>query len=289
MIAITNPSNKLRRQWRQQILAHCNPRHVAARKGFAALAFVDQANASSEFVDINNLLVVLVYEDDAYRSDHRSLRLSGYKVSRVTDGVQWGGAENCRLYKDLTLAPQHGARGQRCDRSKHELLALALRLDRRLSRAARHPAAPWTGMWLPRLWAGFRTHQAETLRGEGPEFERACHKQSRAASEVFRESAHHIAGLTAYPLDWVSAQLGSAVAVFAEVTLGLRRHVCRIDSLSEGLIGFQGASAFDFYNSRFRRRQGTRCVSNGDGHRELLIQQKATSDPRLLHAESFVA
>ena len=72
---------------------------IATRKGFVALTFVDQSNTSSEFVDINNLLVVLAYEDDAHRSERRVLRLSGYEVGRVSDGVCFGGAENCRMYK----------------------------------------------------------------------------------------------------------------------------------------------------------------------------------------------
>jgi len=280
MTVITNPTNKLRRQWRQQILAHCNPRHVAARKGFAALTFVDQANTSSESVDINNLLVVLVYEDDDQSLDRRSLRLSGYSVSRIPHGVQWGGAENCRIYKNLTLAPQFGAHGQRLDRGKHELLAIGLKLDRRLSRAARHPAAPWPGLRLPQLWAGFRTRQAKMLRGGGPEFELTCRKQCRAAREVFHESVRYIAGLTAYPLDWVSGQLDSVVAIFAELTPSLRRQVCRIGSLPECLIGFHGASAFDFYNSRFRGWPDKRLVFRGDDCRK---------EARLLHTRSVVA
>jgi hypothetical protein len=44
------------------------------------------------------------------------------------------------------------------------------------------------------------------------------------------------------------------VAVFAELTLGIRRQICRVGELPEGLIGFHRASAFDFYNSRFRNR-----------------------------------
>jgi hypothetical protein len=166
MIAIGMSDNELRHKWRQQILSHCNPQYLECRKGFVALTFVDQSKTSSEYVDINNLLVALLYEDGTHCSDHRSLRLSGYGVSRVPDGVQWGGAESCRLHIDLTLAPQHGARGQRLDCSKHDLLALALKLDRRLTRAGRYPAAPWPGLRLPPLWAGFRARHAVVLRAD---------------------------------------------------------------------------------------------------------------------------
>jgi hypothetical protein len=289
MIALTSATDELRRQWRQQILAHCNSRHVAARKGFVAMAFVDQANTSSRFVDINKLLVVVLYEGDAHRSEHRSLRLSGYKVSRVPDGVQWGGADNCRLYKDLALAPLYGARGQRLDHSKHELLALALKLDRRLSRAACHPAAPWPGLRLPRLWAGFRTRHVETLRGEGPEFERACRERCKTTSEVFCESAREIISLKAYPLDWVSDQLDSAVAIFAEPTPSLRRQVCRIGSLPEGLIGFHGAGAYDFYNSRFRNWACGRRPSRRANHARTQNLQNESRKLRRMRSEDCVA
>jgi hypothetical protein len=278
MIAITKPTNELRRQWRQQILAHCKPRHVETRRGFAAMTIVDQANTSSRFIDINDLLVVLVHEDDTLCYDRRSLRLSGYNVSRIPGGVQFGGAENCRIYKDLTLAPQHRARGQRLDRSKNELLAL--KLDHRLGRAARHSAGPWPGLRLPQLWAGFRARHAGVLRGDGPEFERACRQQCRSANELFLESARQVAGLTAFPLDWLAGQTDSATAIFAEVTPGLRRQVCRIQ-LPEGLIGYQGTSAYDFFSSRFRRRPG--------GRRQVLIKQKPSTEPRLIRTESFVA
>jgi hypothetical protein len=289
MIAMTTPTDELRRQWRKQLLAYCNPQHVAARKGFVTLTFVDQSHTSSEFVDINNLLVMLVYEDDAHRSERRSLRLSGYGVSHVPGGVLWGGAKNCRLHKNLTLAPQQGARGQRVDRSKYDLLALALKLDRRLSRAARHPAAPWRGLRMPRLWAGFRARQAGVLQGDGPEFEQVCRRQGRAANQLFRESARSIHGLTAYPLDWVSGQLEFATAIFAEVTPSIRSQICRVGNLPEGLIGFQGASAFDFHNSPFRKSANGRRPSLPDGRIRTANRRNETRKARRMRSQSCVA
>ena len=80
---------------------------------------------------------------------------------------------------------------------------------------------------------------------------------------VFHESARKLFGLTLYPLDWVSNQLEYAASVFAEVTPGLRRQVCRFNGLPDGLIGNFGASEFDFYNSRFRRVQRKRRRHSG--------------------------
>ena len=147
MVTTTPTFDHLPAQWRRQILAHRDPQSVAARKGFVAASFIDQANSSSAFVDIENLLIVLLYEDefrsvDGSQSQRVPLRLAGYRASCVLHGVQLGGAANSALFKDLMLGPQYAARGQRIDRSKVELLSLALKLDRRLTRAARHPAAP---------------------------------------------------------------------------------------------------------------------------------------------------
>jgi hypothetical protein len=256
MIAMNRSSNNLLSQWRQQLLTHCDPRSVAARKGFVALTFIDHANTSSVFVDIKSLSVVLVFEDESHRYDRCPLRLCCYDVSRISNGVLWGGANNCRQFKDLTLVPRQNARGRRLDIAKHELLALALKLNCRLSRAARHSAAPWPSLRLPRLWAGFRARVANELWGAGPEFERAVQMQRAEPIAFFRDTARHIDGLTAYPMDWVSGQLNLATAIFAEVTPGMRRQVGRIGNLPDGLVGFQGASAFDFYNSRFRELAG---------------------------------
>ena len=88
---------------------------------------------------------------------------------------------------------------------------------------------------------------------------------------LFRDSVRHIDGLTAYPMDWVSGQLRFATAIFAEVTPSLQRQVCRIGNLPEGLIGFQGASAFDFYNSRFRGLPGKRRITRRDGCAKVAI------------------
>jgi hypothetical protein len=269
MVTTTPCVDDLPVQWRRQILEHRDPQSVAARKGFVAASFIDQANSSSAFVDIENLLVVLLYEDefrsvDGSQPQRVPLRLAGYRVSRVPHGVAWGGADYSALYKDLMLTPQHPARGQRIDRSKVELLSLALKLDRRLTRAARHPAAPWPRLRLPRLWAGFRSGDARGLRGDGPEFEQACLRQDLTAAVVFCGAARHMDGLTLYPLDWVSSQLLRTTAVFAELTPTLRRQVFRIETIPNDLIGFHGASAFDFYNSRFRRMSGQVPLSRGD-------------------------
>src|SRR4051794_29222960 len=103
------------------------------------------------------------------------------------------------------------------------------------------------------MWAGFRSSAATRVSGNGPELERECNLRSLTSGEMFRESARYFDGLILYPLDWVSDQIELATAVFAEVTPSLRRQVFRISGLPDGLIGYHGASEFDFFNSKFRK------------------------------------
>lgn len=276
MIALRNPMDELRRQWRQQISGHRDHRSRDARRGFVTLTFVDRGRTAGTFVDINQISVVLLYEDDTLGNDRVPLRFCCYGVRQVPHGIQWGGADNNRLYKDLTLAPKPGARGRRLDLRHRELAALALRLDRRLSRASRYPAAPWPDLRLPQLWAGFRSRDASGLQGEGPEFEAACRSRGDADGALFKNSARQFAGLTLYPFEWVSGQLERATAVFAEVTLRVRRQLFRVSTLPADLIGFSGAAAFDFYSSRYRLVSGRNKKLRGAGYGvDQLLSQRA--------------
>ena len=248
---MTTVTSKFITQWRRQILTHRDPQSVAARKGFVAASFIDQANARNTFVDVDNLLVMLLYEDEIHSSRRTSrlrlpLRLVAYAASRVPHGVLWGGAANSRLFKDLMLTPQFRARGQRIDRRKVELLSLASKLDHRLRRAARRPAAPWPVLRLPRVWAGFRPDEADNLMGEGPEFEEARCNRRLSATDLFQGVARREFGLVLFPMDWVTSQLEHAMAIYAELTPSLRRQICRIEGVPDGLIGYQGAERIRF-------------------------------------------
>jgi hypothetical protein len=289
MIAHCEIDRELRRRWRRQMTAHLDLHYVEARRGFAALTFVDNANISSPFVDINNLIALLLYEDVPSGTGRSPLRLCGYRIRCTPDGIRWGGTENgdCVLDKNLTLSPQFGGRGPRLDCRKCDLIDTALKLDRRLSAAARHSAAPWRELRLPRLWAGFRAQRAIALRGDGPEFEQACRSQSSAPDDLFNATARRIDGLVAYPLEWVAGELPSAVAVFAELTLSVRRQVCRIGELPGGLIGFQRAP-YDFYSSCFRQRTRKSRLPRIRANGEAFDRQGKPRKPRTQEAACVV-
>ena len=177
----------LKVQWRQQVMRRRTPRWMEPRRGFVALAVLDQSPVQTPFVELCNVLVVVLYEDgspyvDGSRGERTSLRFAGYRASRVSHGVRWGGPENSAFFKDLTLSPQRHGRGQRMDVRKVELLQLALELDLWLSLAARHPGLRRPALRLPRLWAGFRTRDVDGLCFDGPEFEGACVNQGLLAT-----------------------------------------------------------------------------------------------------------
>jgi hypothetical protein len=255
MVTVAPNINYSPAQWRRQILAHRDPNSIAGRIGFVAATFIDRGNMSSALVPIDRVSVVLLFEDFGAANSRSALplRLVSYRANRVKHGARWGGSGNSQLFKNLRLPPRPNACGQRIDKTNRALLSLALQLDRRLSVAARHPAAPWRSLRLPRLWAGFDPRRVNDLCGQGPEFEDECLQRNEPPATVLRGAARTAHGLRLYPLDWVSDQLDRAAGVFAELTLSLRRQVFRVDQLPRDLIGFQGACAFDFFHSRYRR------------------------------------
>ena len=70
---------------------------------------------------------------------------------------------------------------------------------------------------------------------------------------MLEKSRRSHAGLELYPLDWVSGRLGDASAIFAEMKSVPRWQTFRLKHVPEDLIGYQGASAYDLYSSRFRQ------------------------------------
>jgi hypothetical protein len=65
--------------------------------------------------------------------------------------------------------------------------------------------------------------------------------------EEFRREHH---GLHCFPLDWVSEQLAGSLTVFADLSETPRMQVFRLTEFPGSLQGFQGATAFDVFNSQ---------------------------------------
>src|SRR5690348_9729909 len=131
MIAIRSSVDALTAQWRSQIMTRRNRQSIADRQGLATATILDHSSSGSTLIEIEKLVFVLLYEDEfqctaiAPRS-RTPLRLAAYGARRVPHGVHWGGVENSRLFKDLTLLPKSRAFGQRIERREVKLISLAL-------------------------------------------------------------------------------------------------------------------------------------------------------------------
>ena len=80
-------------------------------------------------VELERLTLVVLY-DEPVRHDQMALRLAGYSGTEVPWGVMWGGAEQNRFFKDLSLQPLPQGRGLRLDLVRPRLLRIGLQLAR---------------------------------------------------------------------------------------------------------------------------------------------------------------
>jgi hypothetical protein len=139
------------------------------------------------------------------------------------------------------------------DADDTELLQLGLDLEEQLHqhhcyrwlRVQRHPL-------LPRLWAGFRQPHVPRIEGDGPELAAVCKRRCELPAQVLASAKREWQGLVLYPLEWVSHQWQQAVILLADVSRLPSPQVFVVNSLPDDLRGFQGAAAFDFFDSRFR-------------------------------------
>ena len=160
-----------------------------------------------------------------------------------------------------SLQPVPQARGYRLDLASTELLQLGLGLDRELERHRRYCRQVRQDVRLPKLWAGFRTHDVETLTGDGPELADYARRTGNSASYLMEQLCRNYFGLLLYPLAFVSHHWQRAVAIFADLARFPRRQVFSLNQLPGNLVGFQGAAEFNFFDSRFRRQRHEACRS----------------------------
>jgi hypothetical protein len=246
---IASSKSTLIDRWRQRIQRR---RRAQQPRPLAALGYLTIGSVVDDLIEIEKL--VLVVQHDEILPDGRcALRLAGFSGASVPWGVQWGGPDQSRLYKDLRLQPMPGARGLRADTANAGLLELGLRLERDLQRYARNGIEPtWRAFRLPSLWAGFLPSVAATITGSGPELELVARGRGVTPDDLFRSTGRTYFHLSLYPLNWVSHEWQRFTAVFAALNDFPKRQIIACGELSAALIGQYGAAAFDFYNGRFR-------------------------------------
>jgi hypothetical protein len=259
MISFHEPS--LIARWRRRFGGpHCR---CAQPRPVAAMGYLVNGPVIEGLIELEKLLLVLLY-DEPQENGTLSLRLAGYSSVRAPWGMMWGGAEQCRFFKDLLLYPTPQARGRRLDATRGQLLQLALRLDGHLTRHARYP---WLihrpHLQLPRLWAGFRASHVAHLSADGPELEAYCCRTGKSPSQSLEQSHRNHEGLTLFPLEWVSHQWRNMTAVFADLRCFPKWQVFPLRHMPEDLQGFQKAAEYDFYSSRFRFRSTVNSQRQG--------------------------
>ena len=247
-------------RWRHR-LGGRRHRHAKPRP-LAALGHLVNGPVIEGLVEIDKLTMVILY-DEPIRPGHCALRLAGYSSTCIPWGVRLGGPENCKFFKNLSLQPVLGARGYRLDLASTELLTLGLRLERELDRHVRHRQRQVRKqLRLPKLWAGFRPADAASITGDGPELAAYTRRTGRPPERLLEHLRRDHFGLALYPLAWVSHRWQQAVAVFADLERFPRRQVLRLQHLPDGLVGYQGAAEFNFFDSRFRSGAKQRAANH---------------------------
>jgi len=229
------------------------------------MGYVANGPVLDGLIDVENLTIVLLY-DEQLRSGLWALRLAGYCGKRVPWGVRFGGPNQCKFLKDLSLQPVAGTRGYRLDLDNAEILSLGLALERKLDRHARYRQQHVREqVRLPKLWAGFRPADAADITGDGPELIAYAAHSGRSPQDLLENLRRQHLDLTLYPLAWVSHHWQQAVAVFADLERFPRRQVFRLRQ-PDDLIGYRDAAEFNFRSChrsspRHRRRRSPRAAA----------------------------
>jgi len=237
IIPMKKSATELRRRWRTQIARRLlNPRQRPPRR-IGALGYLVEGARNGHFVELSRLTIVVVH-DHLLDLDRTVVRVSGYRATLGSHQVHWGGAENHRLLKDLTLVPKPFAKGLRIDSRNTGLLQLALRLDHRIQQALHHEQRiSRTQLMLPRLWAGYKPSTADQLAGEGEELEALCQKFGLTRAALLAKFRSAQDGLVLLPAAWVASDLHRAMALFAELSSLPARQAFLMDEPSAVLRG----------------------------------------------------
>ena len=126
-----NSDSDLLRKWRRQVAARRRRTGDSFPRRGAALGYLPYGPIVDGLIEIENLLMVVVYDEPSNRR-LPAIRVAGYATSRVNWGIKFGGAENSRFFKDLSLPPRPAAKGLRLNLLNDELLRLVLKLDQKV-------------------------------------------------------------------------------------------------------------------------------------------------------------
>lgn len=226
IISLQNRKLESLQQWRRQI--GCRMHHMLRQgpRPHALLSYRLHAEPEHGLVPLNRITFFVMF--DEWRVDSQEERqlvthFRGFSADVIHGRVRLGGAELCRLDKDLRRAPVVGGRGTRLDAIDSGLIETALAWERSLERHSRHPHYPRRQTpKLPSLWSSTN--------------------ESSAEEDGFR----HLA-------PWEEAVDAGVLAtqVLVDVRSFPKRQVFCLSNVSRDLRGRSGCIEFDFCSSRF--------------------------------------
>lgn len=250
-IVSTRASPELLQRWRQQISCRQRRRVANGPRPLAAIGYRAFGPVCEGLVYLRRLLFVALY-DEVHLNGCLVTRVAAYLASAVPWGVRIGGAEQCRVDKDLARPPTSGGKGRRFDLAREGLISLALDLDRSVEQHLKFPHQPRLRQprW-PELWAAFEPHTAAQLHGAGPEFESLVRQTGNQSSDVLQSEGRPIAGLRAFPLAHVSHAWQQITGIYADLTTLPKRQVIALDHPLKDLCGYSASIEYDLVHSRF--------------------------------------
>ena len=257
-------------RWRRQIGSQQRRRARRAPRPFAALSYLVNGPVIEGLIDLRRLVLVVLH-DQLRGEESPVIRVAGYTGTVIPWGVMFGGADQIRLDKNLSLAPAANARGGRLDLAQGGLLSLALQLDRQLERHLDYPHLPRrTRPRLPQLWATVDRAVVDEVCREGLQYRDQSSNDDMPPYKCLAASRRELSGMSLLPLELISHAWQRFGAVFADLRQFPKRQVFSVENPAADLCGYDGAVEFDFFHSRFgtpssrpsqRRRRRRRAAS----------------------------
>jgi hypothetical protein len=231
--------------WRRQIGRQLKARRHQGPRPFAAVSLIARSTSCSKLINIRQLAICVlhdVFEEGGYPR----IRFAAYRIGLTPFGISIGGQARIILDKDLALGPKARAFGRRFATHDGRWLPIALRMDRCVSRHARHPYAPrQSELRLPSFWASLTTSD---VHADGPELDEICRTYGLPADVALLTCARRHKGQVLFPVEFVSGMWRQFKAIFADLKSFIPRQVIRLEQ-PERLCGFNRAAEFDLLNS----------------------------------------
>lgn len=241
-------SNSARCCWRDLMVRRYRQPDAEAASRFVVMSYLSHGPIYNQLIELDRFIPVLLYEEPS-TGRIPIIRLAGYEGALTATHVHFGGAEQCRFFKNLALTPSSAGNRARLASSNSLLTRLALRMECRLQAERRHWYRPrQVGLQFPQLWAAYR--QADAVR---------------VGLDTCTAKAHH--NLYLFPVGQVKSVLAEAVTCYVDLSAWPALQCFALHSSPGDLAGMTEAVLYDFYGSRYRSSPKQRHRTKFQTHR----------------------